>query len=716
MVTLMETRSLNLSLAVASILFAASAAAQQAVQPDPAEWACSKCPFVSGYSSDVGVGAGYVSDTSAKFGDYRGLEEDGLYALVDAEGSDVRPSGYRIDYELLDLGTDAREISIEGGKQGQYGFALFYDRIPHTIYDTSETVFDGIGSSNLGLPSGWVRSGSTQGMTALQGNLRDVDVGLDRDRYGAAGFYELANGLSFAIDYRRDERDGTRVQAFSFGSVTSQLLRPVDDATDRFDATVRYEGKNWFAQVGYFASIYDTSASYLSWQNPFTSFASPGGGDVGRAAMPPDNDFNEISLSVGWFGLPWNTTIGLSAATGKGSQDIGFLPYTTNAKVFTEPLPINNLDGEVTTTRADVTISMRPIDRLRVRGALAYDERDNESKQAVFTSIVHTDLFPISEDRTNPVYGYERTRFFGSADFDVYKDLAIGIGGEYRETDRTGTRQEVQSETLADGWGRVQYRPTGFLGFELRGGVEERDPDKYSEDVGVSLGQNPLMRKYYEAYRYRAYGNFAVNVALGELPLTLSGNAFYADDSYNLSQLGLVAGLDRRYSFDLTWAASDAVSVYVNAGRDLVDSKRKGSTAFSDPDWRADISDEFETYGGGMRATFNEKIRLDLDYTYGKGTSDTTIVGVNAGSFPTVDSKMNSLRADFTFPFTDRLDFVFSWLHEKLDSSDWQIEGIEPNTVPTVLGLGIDPYDYSVDYIGASVRYYFGPRSIALKE
>jgi MtrB/PioB family decaheme-associated outer membrane protein len=712
----METRSLKLSLAVASILFGASAVAQQAAQPNTSEWACSKCPFPSGYSSAVDAGVGYVSDSSAKFGDYRGLEDDGAYALVGAEGSAVQPSGYRIDYELLDLGTDAREVSIEGGKQGQYGFSLFYDRIPHTIYDTSETIFDGVGSSNLALPSGWVRAGSTKGMKALQGSLRDVEVGLDRDRYGAAGYYEFGESLTFAVDYRRDERDGTRVQAFSFGSVTSQLLRPIDDATDRFDATLRYQGGNWFAQVGYFASVYDTAAAYLRWQNPFTSFSSPGGGDVGQAALPPDNDYNEISLSAGWFGLPWNTTIGLSAATGKGSQDVEFLPYTINPQVFTEVLPIGNLDGDVSTMRADLTISMRPIERLRVRGGVAYDERENDSAQALFTSIVHTDLFPVTDDRLNSVYGYERTRVFGNADFDVYKDLTVGVGGEYRETDRTGTQQEVESETLSDGWGRVQYRPTGYLGFELRGGVEERDPDNYSEQVGISLGQNPLMRRYYEAYRYRAYGNFAVNVALGELPLTLSGNAYYADDSYNQSQLGLVAGLDRRYTFDLTWAVNDGVSVYVNGGKDLIDSKRKGASTFGSPDWRADISDEFETYGGGLRAVFNEKIRLDLDYTYGEGKTDTALVGAAGGSFPTIESTMNSLRADFTFPFTDRLDFVFSWLHESMDSHDWQIENIEPNTVPTVLGLGIDPYDYSVDFIGASVRYYFGPRGISPKE
>ena len=44
----------------------------------------------------------------------------------------------------------------------------------------------------------------------------------------------------------------------------------------------------------------------------------------------------------------------------------------------------------------------------------------------------------------------------------------------------------------------------------------------------------------------------------------------------------------------------------------------------------------------------------------------------------------------------------------------WQAFGIA--TLGNVLALGADPYDYSVNYVGASVRYYFGPRKVELPE
>jgi MtrB/PioB family decaheme-associated outer membrane protein len=710
----MQNRSFLVTLAVASVLSAAgAAAAEQSAAPDTSEWTCSKCPFDRGYRTEVELGGAYVDEDSAKFGDYTGLDEKGGYVIANAEGRAAEESGYVLEYELTDLGLDSREVRLGGGKQGKYEFDLFYDAIPHRIWDTTATPFGGNGSTALTLPSNWVDAGYTGGMTALDASLRDVDVGFDRDRYGAAGRFWLGENVKFDLDYRRDERDGTRTQLASFGSTSTELLRPVDDATDRLDATVRYQAKNWFVQAGYFGSIYDTKAALLRWDNPFTAMVA--GADVGQMAMAPDNQYHEFGLSAGWFGLPGNSTITLSLASGTGTQDTGFLPYTSNPQLVTDALPARNLDGEVDVTRADLTVTSRPIDRLRLRGSVAYDERDNGTRQLAWTSIVHTDLFPVLDDRVNPAYGFERLRVFGSADFSVYDDLTIGAGGEFRTLDRTGTAQEVKSEDLTDGWGSVRYTPTGFFGVVVKGGAMERTPDQYEENAAGS-GQNPLMRKYNMAYLYRSYGEAIANLAFGSLPITLGASAFYGDDSYTQSTLGATTGLDRRYGVDLTWAASDTLSVYASAGEEKIDAKRQGSQVFGPPDWRYVLEDNFETYGAGLRAQPLEKLGVDLDYTYAKGTSRTALVGVNGGNFPANESEFSTLTADVTYAMSERVDLALTWRYESFDSTDWAIQGVEPATLNTVLALGADPYDYSVNYVGASVRYYFGSRKLALPE
>ena len=710
----MQTRSLLLKLAVLSVLgTAAATAAAETAAPDTSEWACSKCPFDRGYRSEVELGGGYLDESSAKFGDYTGLDEDGGYVVANAEGRAAEESGYVFTYELTDLGLDSREVRLSAGKQGRYEFDLFYDAIPHRIWDTTQTPYRGAGRGVQTLPAGWVDAGTTGGMTALAGSLRDVDVGFDRDRYGAAGRFWLADKLQFNLDYRRDERDGTRTQLGSFGSVSTEILRPVDDSTDRLDATVRYQGKSWFVEAGYFASVYDNGTPALRWDNPFNSMQP--GGDVGQMALTPDNEYHELAVSAGWYGLPGRTTVALSLASGKGTQDAAFLPYTINPQITTDPLPAANLDGEMSVTRADLTVTSQPLERLRLRGTVAYDERDNDTRQRAFTSVVHTDLFPVLDDRFNPVYGFERLRAFGSADFEVYDELSIGAGGEYRTLDRKGSPQDVRSEEVLDGWGRAQYRPYGWLGFVVKGGAEERTPDRYVPDAAGS-GQNPLLRKYNMAYRYRSYGEALVNITPGSLPVTIAASAFYGDDSYNLSLLGVTSGLDRRYGVDVSWAMTEKLSLYASAGEEKIDARTLGSSVFGRSNWRGLIEDNFETYGAGLRAELTDKLRLDLDYSYGSGKTYTQLKGAGAGQFPTNTSEFSSLRADASWAFSERLDLVLGWTYETFDSSDWAIQGIAPATLPTVLALGAEPYDYSVNFVTASVRYYFGSRKLALPE
>ena len=703
----MEQRTSQiLTLAVVTVLMSASALAQETpAAPDTSAWVCKKCPFPTGYGGEARLGAGYVDESSAKFGDFRGLEDDGVHLDAAAAGGVALASGYRLDYALDDLGLDSRSAVIEGGKQGAYEFGLSYDRIPHTPSDTGETIFSGVGGSDLRLPGGWVRAGSTGGMTALASSLRGVEEGYDRDRFGLFGRFFVGDAWSVALDYKRDERNGTRRKYASFGSAALELLRPVDDSTDRFNATVRYQGARWFAEAGYYGSIYDSKAESVRVENPFTA---PAGGDAGVLALEPSNSYNEFALSAGWYGLPGNTAITVSGAAGTGTQDASFVGYTLNPNLGVDALPFANLDGDVSVTRADLALSARPLDRLRVRGNVAWDERENESRQGVFTSIVHTDLFPIGEDRVNRVYGFERLRVRGSADYAVYDDLTVGVGGEWRSTDRTGTRQEVMSEEVLDGFGRVQYRPTGWLGVVLKGGIEERDPDNYDAQAGLDLyGQNPLMRKFNQAYRYRSYGELVADAALGELPLTLGASVYYGDDSYLQSDIGLVSGLDRRFGVDLNWTVSEKIAAYLTVTREKIDSKTQNSSVFGFPDWRGEVEDDYETYGGGVSARFTDKLALNLDYTFGDGKTRHRLEGVGAGSFPPVDSQLSSLRADLTYGVNPRADVVLTWWNESLETRDWQFQS-EPTVLPTLLGLGVDPYDYDVNYVVLSLRYRFG--------
>ena len=201
--------------------------------------------------------------------------------------------------------------------------------------------------------------------------------------------------------------------------------------------------------------------------------------------------------------------------------------------------------------------------------------------------------------------------------------------------------------------------------------MEERDPDKYDVEVAAELGQNPLMRKYNQAYRYRSYGELLANVAVGSLPLSLGASVHYGDDSYLQSDLGLESGLDRRYGVDLNWTVNEKIAAYATLGREKIDSNTKGSSTFTTADWTGKVQDDFETYGAGVNAQFTDKIGVNLDYTYGAGDSRTRVTGAGGGTFPTVKSELSSFKAGVTYGFSERTDLMLTWWYETLSTSDW---------------------------------------------
>ena len=155
------------------VLSAASAAAA----PDTSAWKCESCPYPKGTTGTVEVGVGTVSDDSAKFGDYTGLDNDGAYLLLGGDVSHRGESGYFADLSATDLGIDARTFEAKAGREGLYSLRLGYGEIPRHFADDAMTPFLGNGGNVLdaaelpGFPS------DTTGAMPLSTTLQPVELG-----------------------------------------------------------------------------------------------------------------------------------------------------------------------------------------------------------------------------------------------------------------------------------------------------------------------------------------------------------------------------------------------------------------------------------------------------------------------------------------------------------------------------------------------------------
>ena len=109
-------------------------------------------------SNHVEVGATSVSDRSAKFGEYNGLDKKGgsLDLGFELRGNSA-DSATQFKLRGSNLGLDTRELGAEFGEQGKFRINLGYGELRRDLSDSYQTPYLGVGSNNLSMPNTWVK-------------------------------------------------------------------------------------------------------------------------------------------------------------------------------------------------------------------------------------------------------------------------------------------------------------------------------------------------------------------------------------------------------------------------------------------------------------------------------------------------------------------------------------------------------------------------------
>lgn len=671
----------------------------QLPEPDTSGWTCDQCPFPSGWRGHADVGAGHVSDDSFRFGDYRGLEEDGAFALAGGEAHYRGDDGVYADLRGEDLGLDARSLRAGGGRQGRYGLWLEYDEIPHFVADDTRTVFSGIGSSSLTLPGGWVRGNTTGDMTALDASLRDADIERRRESLGIGLDLLLADHWRTRIDYRRDTKEGTRVQGGSFLFNSALLPAPVDYETERVDASVGYVRERWQMEAAYHVSTFSNGHDALVWQNPFTSGS---GADEGRLALAPDNQFNQVMLSGSWRSAESLTVAG-RLAIGRMEQNEDFLPPTINAGLTVPDPPRDDLGGEVDTRTANLRVTGAPADRLTARAELYYDERDNRSPRDAYTQVA-TDAL-VGDTRTNRPYSYEKTGAEATLDYRVAPTLTLAGSAEREDLERTF--QEVEQTHTDTYWAELRATPTDRLQARFRRTRELRDGSY--EQLGLMPAENPDLRKFHIAERTRDLTRMTFDYMAAE-GTTVGFSIDLAEDEYTDSDIGLTGARDRTYTFDVSTAPAEGVNTYAFVALQTVRSRIQGADNITGAPWSYDQDDRYRTFGTGLEIADlpGRFTRGGLDWTYALGTTDIDVdKSVSAPPLPELETRLYSLSLYADRPLGQNADLRLGYLLEGFREDDFQRDGVDPDTISSVLTLGEGSPGYTVHVIRAALRYRF---------
>lgn len=666
-------------------------------QVDTSEWKCKFCAFEEeGVSGDVEGGVDAVSDDSAKFGDYTGLNEEGAFLVGNANVRSRGEDGAYWNLSGRNLGLDSRSLAADGGRQGKYGLSLDYSELPHYLSDSALTPF--LGDRNLTLPPGWVGAPTTGAMTALPGSLHGVDIETQRQRIGVGASIISGSRWEYQVNVRRDNKDGHKRSAGAFSFNSAHFLEPVDYETDLVDVSAAYTGKRLQARFAYHGSSFRNQINAQTWQDPFS-----GTGAFGQKALPPDNQFHQLLASAGY---QWTdkTRVMADVALGRMTQDEGFLPVTTNASLVVPALPRNSPDGSVDTLTANLKLVSDVTDKLRVNAALMRDDRDNQTPQATYTWVM-TDFAVDPNPRTNQPYSFTNDTLRASAEYRLpwRSKVAVGLDRE----DRARTYLETTETTEDTFWAQAKMNPFSKASFSVKYARSQRD-GTYQIVPETNPAQNTLMRKYNMANRDRDVLGARLTLSPTER-VTLGFGADLAEDDYTESVIGVTDGKEASYSADLSAAFSDATSMHVFYNQQVIESNQAGSSVFGAPDWFAQNEDTIDTAGVGVKhKLIPEKLDVGADYVLSQSIGKMRVrTGTPQYFFPDLTTDLTSVKLYATYRLATTLSLNAAFVHETYKVDDWSVDGVTPASMPTVLTLGEETLDYDVNVVTVSMRYAF---------
>ncbi len=710
---------------------------------------CSLAPVAmagEGVSGNLNIGMGYVSDKAFKFGEYNGLDNQGLYPVLDFSlKSAADPRWSDADYWELsgnDLGLNSRELSFQWGQR----FTAIYDEITHQRSSGGGSVFVDNDSSDLRLPANWTAATNTAGMAPFA--LNELDESIKRRRLKLG--YQLPAFGDWELDFtfRHEVRDGNRVRYGIIGNTGGNpravaLPSPVDFTENALTVTASRAGEGFSLQGGYRLSLFDNDNTAQSWDNPYAAIGgwSPAAGypsGRGAIALEPDNRYQQLFTSL-YYRLSKSASIHGSASYARMEQDEHFLPYTINpALAVTTPRPRDSLEGKIDISRLRVTYQHRLTPRLSLRVNGAYEDRDNKTPRDLYIYIggdsQDQSTAASSRARYNRPYSDTRTEVDAALRYRWQTGTELALSQSLQRVDRDYSeisRMEESVSGLA-----LSRRQSDSLQWRASYALERRDPSAYRGDrpyyashsdayiastpEAERFENHPLLRKYYLAERDR-------QKASAGLTWTASANVQWGlsyqstRDDYDKSELGLLQARTQGLNVDLSVIDEERFSWNSFYSVERIESEQAGhsfrgfavAADIGNPGraWEHDSEDNVKTLGSDLTLyRLWPKVDMTLSYLLSYAVSELDTQTGNALSAEPISpqgDKLKRLSAKFDYEHSPQLGVSVRIAHESYEVDNFSYDNVAADTMANVIALGRSSGDYSINWLALSFRYRF---------
>ncbi len=593
--------------------------------------------------SNIEFGLGYVNKDGLRFGQYSGLNEKGTYGLLggslikrdDATGTWLNLSG-------RNLGLESRELRFEHNRQGNWGYFIEYGVTPRFNPYTVNTGLSGIGTAT---------------QTINGAALRDVDLKTKREAVTLGFSKNLPAGWDVQVRFRNEEKDGAR-QWGQGGPPVNFLTDPINQTTRQLDVILGYAGEKLQLSGGYYGTLFENHNTVLNVPNS-TVFT--------QMALPPGNQSHQLHLSGGYSFTP----------TTRGTFKLAYTKATQNEGFFVAPTMNTRTDlgGAVDTTLLQIGIVARPMPKLSLLANLRYEDRDDQTPLALYTTVDATrTLDGFNEPRSirtlagklEASYALPLSlRLTGGVDYDEKKRNTFRVASvsQRERTDETAYRVELRrsmSETI-----------TGALAYihSDRGG----SPFLTTVRNDNSPGSN-LIAPIHLADRKRDKVRLSANWQATE-QLSLQFRVDESRDNYGQrdgSILGAQKGEASAYSVDAAYAFSDKWQATAWISRD--DTRYEQLTRLVDP-WQAKLRNVGDSFGLGVRGKPLSRLEIGADLSHANMRDENQqqlFAGVAVVDLvPNFSTKLTKLNLFAKYAVKKNVDLRLNYIYDRFSTDDW---------------------------------------------
>lgn len=617
--------------------------------------------------SSVHLGLGYLTEDAARFGQYSGMPDSGVYGIADINL--VRREDASGRWLLLNgrnLALDNRNLRFEHGIQGSWKYFLEYDQTPRFSQYEVNTGLLGIGHD-------------TQRVNGV--GLRDKRLKTQREAISVGGQYVIGNGFDVRLRVKQDTKDGNRLFGARPASDVWFLAEPIDHTMSQVDVVLGYADPRLQVSAGYYGSVFENGNSALT--------IAPGG-TVNRIGLPPDNHAHQFYVDGGYSFTPTTRANFKLARTLAYQQDSFINPATPGN---------DDLDGKLETTLAQVGFSMRPLQKLTVVADWRHEEREDRTPRrgyferagtGTFNGFNETRDFEVNTGKLEARYmlpaGFKLT---GGVDYDEKKRdvFDVRLVTTRRHTEETAYRVELSralSETLNGSLAVIQSERTGST---------------LAKETSTGAAAAFYAVPYHLADRDREKVRARIDwMPLETLSFQLTADAF--EDRYKDGGYGVDKGRGTFWSLDGAYALSDEWSTHAWASREY--SRQVNLAQRSANNWSANLAVLTEAFGLGLRGALGAKWTLGGDLSYSHNRSDHGLAG------PTVTAPLDDVKYTVTtlklfaeYAMRRDLALRFDAVHDEWNTNDWLWANWAFSDGTTVF----QDDEQNTTFVGVSMRY-----------